>query len=115
MKIAVIGSRDFTDYNIVHDGIIESISEPITEIVSGGARGVDTLAKQFAEEYGIEIDEILPDYARYGRYRAPNLRNITIVDKCDFVLAFWNGISPGTRNAINYAKSIKKEYKIIPV
>ncbi|CAB4134146.1 Mycobacteriophage D29, Gp61 [uncultured Caudovirales phage] len=117
MRLAIIGSRDFTDYAVLHDTVIDLINEPITAIISGGARGADSLAKQFADEYSIPLFEHLPDYARYGRFRAPNLRNITIIDNCDYVIAFWNGTSPGTRNAINYAYKAKgkEKVKIIPV
>lgn len=82
MKIAVIGSRNITIKNLN-----EYLPENVTEIVSGGARGVDTCARLYAERNDVKLTEFLPDYARYGRC-APIRRNDLIVNYADEVLAF---------------------------
>ena len=61
MKIAVIGSRGL----IVHD-LEFYLPKETTEIVSGGARGVDTSARMYAKQNGILLTEFLPDYEQYG-------------------------------------------------
>ena len=90
MKVAIIGSRnlnvtDFENY----------LPEGTTEIVSGGAKGVDSCAKIFALTKGLKVTEFLPDYSRYGK-AAPLRRNVEIAEYADVVLAFWNGTSRGT-------------------
>ena len=70
-----------------------------TEIISGGARGVDTSARDFANANGIKLTEFLPQYEMYGR-RAPIIRNITIIENADLVMAFWDGNSRGTKFVI---------------
>ena len=80
-------------------------------IVSGGARGIDSCAAKYAKEHGIELIEILPDYETYGR-RAPIVRNVSIVDECDCVVAFWDGRSKGTKFTIDKAEQQgKRVYK----
>lgn len=95
MKVAVIGSREFTDFDIA-----PYIPENTTEIVSGGAVGVDTVAKRYALKNNIKYKEFLPEYQKYGR-RAPLVRNDAIIDYSDLVMAFWNGHSKGTKYVIN--------------
>lgn len=80
MKIAIIGSRNITIKNI--DKYI-SIDD---EIVSGGAKGIDTCAAEYARINGIKLTEFLPQYEIYGR-AAPIVRNKAIVDYADKVIA----------------------------
>ena len=106
MKVAVIGSRSIT---------IKNIGEYLgacDEIVSGGAKGVDTSAAEYAEAQGIRITVFLPQYDRYGR-AAPIKRNQEIVDYADRVVAFWDGASKGTQSVIRYAEKVGKPCEII--
>lgn len=59
MKAAVVGSRGLS----VAD-MDKYLPKGITEIISGGAKGVDTSAKEFALPHGITITESLPDYKK---------------------------------------------------
>ena len=94
MKAAVIGSRGL----IVTD-LEKYLPQGTTEIVSGGAKGVDASAKKYAEMNGIKLTEFLPEYDKYGR-SAPLKRNIAIIEYADIVLAFWDGKSRGTKHVI---------------
>ena len=98
MKVAVIGSR-----GLQVDHLGEYLPEGVTEIVSGGAKGIDTCAKNYALEHGLKLTEFLPEYSRYGR-GAPLRRNITIIEYADLVLAFWDGKSRGTKFVIDNCK-----------
>ena len=95
MKVAVIGSR-----SLRVDDLGKYLPEGVTEIVSGGARGVDTSAREYALANGIKLTEFLPEYDKYGR-GAPLRRNITIIEHADLVLAFWDGRSHGTKFVID--------------
>jgi len=106
MKIAIVGSRK------VKIGNIGDYITVCDEIVSGGARGIDSCAAAYAREKGITLVEIFPDYARYGR-AAPIIRNKEIVDRADVVLAFWDGRSKGTAWVIRYAKKTGKPCEVI--
>ena len=98
MKVAVIGSR-----NLRVDDLGKYLPDGVTEIVSGGARGVDTSAKEYALAHRIKLTEFLPEYSKYGR-GAPLRRNITIIEYADLVLAFWDGKSRGTKYVIDNCK-----------
>ena len=109
MKIAVIGSREFKDYSLLMQFLDE---KKISKIISGGARGADSLAVKYARENNIDLQEFLPDYTKYGR-GAPLIRNKLIVDASDQVVAFWDGQSRGTKHTIDYAKKIGKGVEVV--
>lgn len=100
MKVAVIGSRGLS----VED-LGKYLPPDTTEIVSGGAKGVDTSAREYALSHGIMLTEFLPEYEKYGR-GAPLKRNITIITYADVVLAFWDGKSRGTKFVIDHCKAM---------
>lgn len=103
MKVAVIGSRSLTIQNLE-----EYLPQGVTEIVSGGAKGIDTCAKEYACREGLKLTEFLPDYQRYGR-GAPLQRNLEIIDYADEVIAFWDGQSRGTRFVIEECRKQGKK------
>ena len=109
MKTAVIGSRKLMITNLE-----DYLPADTTEIVSGGATGIDACAKHFSLAHNIPYTEYLPDYSRYGR-AAPIVRNRQIVDRADRVIAFWDGTSRGTRSVIDYCRKIGKPITVYTV
>ena len=107
MKIAIIGSRDLQVENLE-----KYLPQCTTEIVSGGARGIDSCAEAYAVTNGLKLTVFLPEYARFGR-GAPIVRNKQIVDYADEVLAFWDGSSRGTRSVIEYCKKQGKRVTVV--
>ena len=107
MKVAVIGSRNLSVPNLGEYLLAET-----TELVSGGAKGVDTSAREYAKTHGIKLTEFLPDYTKYGR-GAPLRRNIQIIEHADLVLAFWDGKSRGTKYVIDNCNKLGKPMQII--
>ena len=91
MKVAVIGSRGLS----VSD-LGRYLPENTTEIVSGGAKGVDTSAREYALAHGIKLTEFLPEYTRYS----------------DIVLAFWDGKSRGTKFVIDNCRKLGVEVRV---
>lgn len=106
MKVAVIGSRNLTVNNLD-----KYLPKETTEIVSGGAEGIDSCAREYAINNHIKLTEFLPEYSKYGR-TAPLKRNIDIINCADIVLAFWDGKSRGTRFVIENCKRLKVPVKI---
>ena len=107
MKTAVIGSRGLT---VIDLG--KYMPPGTTEIVSGGAKGVDASAKKYAEANGIKLTEFLPEYDKYGR-SAPLKRNIDIIECVNVVLAFWDGKSRGTKFVIDVCQKMGVPVKIV--
>lgn len=121
MKVAIVGSRDITDYSIVKEAIQKS-GFKITEVVSGGAKGVDTLAEDYANDNELECTVFKPDWNNINRpgakvktnaYGKPYdclagfIRNQQIVDYCDAMIAIDNG-SNGTNDSISKMKETGK-------
>ena len=118
MRIAVVGSRTFTDYNY----LVQKLDELIFgyeefrnvhefEIVSGGARGADNLAELYAWFRHYPLKVFPADWNKHGR-SAGYLRNKEIVNYSDIVVAFWDGQSKGTKHSINLAESQNKKIHI---
>ena len=99
MRVAVVGSRSITDYQLVSN-ILDFYE--ITHIVSGGAKGVDTLAEKYAKKHKLNTTIYRPDYKKYGR-SAALVRNKEIVLDSELVIAIWDGISTGTEYTIKLA------------
>ena len=86
----------------------------ITEIISGGAKGIDTCARAYAFANGIKLTAFLPDYKKYGR-GAPLKRNLKIIAYADLVLAFWDEKSRGTKYVIEQSKIMSKKVQVYTV
>jgi hypothetical protein len=117
MKLAIIGSRDFNDYDkVVHyvDFHFCIDSNRVDEIVSGGAKGADALGKKFANEFKLKYTEFPADWNKHGK-SAGYIRNEQIIKHSDKVIAFWDGKSKGTMHSINLARKHKKDTIIIYV
>jgi hypothetical protein len=108
--VAVVGGRDFTDYERMAR-ILNPIKYKIQYLVSGGAKGADQLAELYAKVYKVRIKIFEADWDTYGK-KAGFLRNQDIVKEADVVIAFWNGISKGTRHTIELAKKNNKQLKV---
>lgn len=109
MIVGVVGTRTFTDYNLMCH-ILSNYN--ITKIVSGGARGADRLAKKYAIENNIPIKEYFAEWDKYGS-SAGVLRNTDIINDSEMIIAFWNMKSTGTLDSIEKAKKQKKPIVII--
>ncbi|MEG0894176.1 MAG: hypothetical protein RSE93_00545 [Oscillospiraceae bacterium] len=105
LKLAIVGSRNSKDLSV--DEICECIPKDCVLIISGGASGVDSLAKEASLLKEIPIKEFFPNYTTYGR-KAPLIRNQKIVDEADEVLAFWDYKSRGTKSVILYCLKHQK-------
>lgn len=109
MKVAVIGSRGLSVCDLE-----KYLPKDVTEIVSGGARGVDTSARNYALAHNIKLTEFLPQYSLYGN-NAPLFRNIEIIKYSDLVLAFWDGTSHGTKFTIENCRRMGVPVKVFMV
>jgi len=114
MKIAVVGSRDFVDYELLKSVLNAQKNGDITAIITGGARGADTLGGRYALEKDIPLIVLKPDWKRLGR-SAGFQRNSDIIIAADYVFAFWDGQSHGTRDSIDKAKKLGKPCTIIRI
>ena len=101
MKTIIAGSREITDYAVLLQAI-KGCPFPITSVVSGCARGVDTLGEQYAQENNLKLYKFPADWSTYGK-RAGYIRNAEMADNAEALLAVWDGNSRGTKHMINTA------------
>ena len=111
MNYAIIGSRGFANYEMLNI-VCEKLIRSTDTIVSGGAKGADSLAKRYAYEHQVNYIEFPADWNQYGK-RAGYIRNQEIIDNSDFVIAFWDCISPGTKHSLELAKLSRKPTLIV--
>jgi hypothetical protein len=108
MKVIIAGSRMVFDYKIVKQAIKDS-EFIITEVVSGGARGVDSYGEMWAKENNIPIKVFHPNWKLYGKQAGP-LRNVEMANYVipdGGVIAVWDGSSKGTANMLHIAAKYK--------
>lgn len=87
---------------------------PNVVIISGGAKGVDTLAEQFAKEFNLKNEIFEADWERFGRSAGPR-RNEEMVKVADGVIAFWDYKSKGTKTTITFSEKYKVDCKIVNI
>ena len=102
MKVIIAGSRTITDYALIKEAIIMS-QFLITEVVSGGATGVDSLGEEWANQINIPIKKFPADWNKFGK-SAGYRRNVEMANYADALIAITNG-SVGTSHMINIAKN----------
>jgi hypothetical protein len=113
-KVIVAGTRDFNNYHLLKmklDKILSNITDDII-IVSGKAKGADTLGEKYAKEKGYQIAEFPADWEKFGR-SAGYKRNVQMAEYADACVCFWDGRSPGTKHMINIANQYKLQIRVV--
>lgn len=77
-------------------------------VISGGAPGADRFGERWARSHGIPFTQYSSDESATDFATAARIRNIRMAKASDFVVAFWDGQSPGTRHMIAACKYFKK-------
>ena len=115
-RVIIAGSRDFNDYNLLKekcDTFLE-IKRMVNDIqiVSGGARGADSLGERYAAEKGYNLQLFNADWEKYGK-SAGYKRNVEMAENADALIAFWDGQSRGTEHMIRTARDHKLSVRIV--
>ena len=105
-KIIIAGGRDFMDYNLLKEKTNKILQEKRVShkivIVSGCARGADTLGLRYASENAFDAEEYPADWDKYGK-KAGYMRNVEMAENANALIAFWDGKSKGTKHMIDIA------------
>ena len=106
-RVIIAGSRSFNNYALLREHCLSVLQEKMKThrviIVSGHARGADSLGERFANELGFPF-ELHPAKWRLLGKAAGMVRNAEMAKCSDALIAFWDGESRGTRHMINFAK-----------
>ena len=106
--LCICGSRSINNIDI--DRYLDW--QDFSEVVCGGATGVDTIAEVWAKKHGLEFVAFLPNYPVYGSKKAPLVRDREMVEYCDCLVAFWDGKSTGTLYTVAYAADYGVPYRL---
>lgn len=110
MKVIIAGGREVTDIEELYKAII-ACPFTFTEVVSGCAKGADTLGEEWAEDNGIRIKKFPPEWNKHGK-SAGAIRNKEMGDYADCAIMLWDGKSRGTKHMISVMEKLKKPYYI---
>jgi YspA, cpYpsA-related SLOG family len=102
MKVIIAGSRSINNFDAIEQATSNCQFE-ITEVVSGGARGIDLLGEYWARKNQIPIKRFDADWNNLGR-SAGYTRNVLMSDYADALIAIWDGQSRGTKHMIQRMK-----------
>ncbi len=106
MKIIIAGSRHFDDIRYVEEAV-RQCSFNITEVVSGAARGADTLGETWARNNGVKVSTFHAEWYELGK-KAGMLRNSAMAGSADGLIAIWDGRSVGTADMIRRMRRLDK-------
>lgn len=120
MKLIIAGSRDINISRPFINSLICYYNLMVTEIVSGGARGIDLVGEEWALEMrtlcgdnSVKTTQFFPDWNKHGKKAGP-LRNKEMADYADALLLIWDGKSKGSKNMKENMKKLKKPiYEVI--
>lgn len=113
-RVIIAGSRDFSDYDFLRntmDYLLQNITDRKIIIICGMARGADTLGEQYAKFKKYEIRYFPADWEKFGK-SAGYIRNKQMAQNADALVAFWDGISRGTKLMIDLANEYKLDIRI---
>lgn len=113
MRLGIIGSRRFPDLGRVAL-YIASLPEG-TAIVTGGASGVDATAARSARSRGLPLRTLGPSFEEAADEQMALRRNQRLIDSCDVLVAFWDGVSSGTRMTVERALDSGREVHVYVV
>lgn len=112
IALAVVGSRSFRNYPLLKKTLNKLREQyEVKAVISGGARGADQLAERYARECGLELQILKADWSR-GR-GAGLARNTEIVALADYVVAFWDRKSTGTKDTIRKTRECGKTLQLV--
>jgi hypothetical protein len=125
-KLAIVGYRDYNDYDDFKKYMLDFIKDKkISEIVSGGAPGTDTMAEKYATENKIPLKVFPANCSKYGKSAGKRLHhansvschlsNEQIVNYSDIGIAFLSPLSKRTINTINLFAKHKKFCRIVKI
>jgi hypothetical protein len=116
-KVIVAGSREFNDYNLLKSKLDYYLSRKVAEgdkiiIISGTANGADKMGERYAKEKGYYIEQHPADWNSFGK-SAGYRRNLEMANVADALVAFWDGVSNGTKHMINIAEAKGLPTKVV--
>lgn len=115
MRLVIAGSRGLNNYDTISsyiDNYLRTSNVKPASIISGGAKGVDTIAMIYSRSNNIPFKLFPANWKEHGK-AAGHKRNRLMAEEGTHLLAFWDGESKGTKNMIDTAKELDLEVTVI--
>ena len=113
MKVIIAGNRTFNNKQLLFD-TMDNLDIKIDEVVCGEATGADSIGKEWAIKNEIAVKSFPAEWDKYGRLAGP-IRNQDMGNYADYLIAFWDGESVGTKYMFTYMQQIGKHGEVIIV
>jgi len=114
-RVVVAGGRHFSDFTKLTLALDSALAaKKLTHnivIVSGKARGADSLGEKYAKLRGYDVHEYPADWDKFGK-SAGYKRNKQMASNSDASVVFWDGKSVGTKHMINLTKQVGNPIKV---
>lgn len=110
IRLIVAGGRDFSNYaqlKSILDRFVKKHNDSEIVIISGNARGADSLGERYAAETEIRVEKYPADWGQHGK-KAGFIRNAEMAKVADVLIAFWDGQSRGTKHMIEQMRKLQK-------
>ena len=115
-KVIIAGSRGFSNYKLLKETCNNTLREKKKThnviIISGHAKGADTLGEKYANDEGFDLEIFPADWKKFGK-SAGFRRNEQMAEFADGLIAFWDGESHGTKHMIDIATEKGIKTKIV--
>lgn len=115
-KVIIAGSRGFSNYKLLKEKCNEYLREKRKEyniiIISGGARGADTLGEKYAQDEGFSLEVFPANWNKFGK-SAGFIRNEQMAEVADALIVFWDGKSHGTKHMIEIMENKKLLVRVV--
>ena len=108
MKVIIAVSRTI-DKKYIKD-IVSAIKDSkfdISTVISGTAKGVDTIGEYYAKALNIPVIRMPADWNKYGK-SAGYLRNVEMAEIADAAILIWDCKSRGTMHMLNIMEERNK-------
>jgi hypothetical protein len=113
LKVIVAGGRDFQNYDLLSEKLNKLFSKRAdVVIISGMAKGADSLAVKYAEEHKLRVSEFPAQWQKHGNSSGFR-RNVEMARFADACVCFWDGKSVGTKHMIDTAKRMNLNVRVI--
>lgn len=120
MRYGIVGVRDYNNKiydnkSFIYDTLEKFRKDGLTEVVSGGGKGVESIVADWSKENNIKYKNIPPHIKQNGRNDAFLLRNIDIAKDSDVFVIFWDGLNSSMLRSLSYVIKDKKNAIIIAI
>ena len=109
-RVGVVGSRHFPDLERVARYVRDLPAG--ASLVTGSASGVDATVARVARERGLPVRVLGASFEEASDARRSAERNQKLIDQADVLVAFWDGVSQGTRTTIERALDSGKDVQV---